>query len=690
MLKKSTILDELNRVAQLLPIPIAWLDINSVILGVNEVGLKAIDTTRESYVGKSLYEIYPHAMAKHIKLHDERVIQTGKILGQEESVINILTGEIKYFYSLKAPLRDESGKIIGLVVSAVDISDRYHLEEELKAAKIIAEMAKAEAESANVLKTNFIQNMQHDIRTPASSVWSVLDNIVNNKISPDHELLVMLRNSAKQLWTICNDVIDFDRIEQGETPVLSKRLDIRQIINNIIDLNKTAAFNKKLELTYSVDEDIPLVLKGDEHRLGRILVNLMGNALKFTDKGFISLSVHLLEERKKDYIIQFKLQDTGIGIPLDKKDSLYEKFNRLNPASRNTYKGSGLGLRIVKIYVADLGGEINVKTELNKGTIFYLDIPFEKSLVNTIYEDKLANVDEINPISMPEATKRDDIIEPQSKATEPSKIHVLLIEDDMLARKIGKIILESIQCDVTTATDVKSALGVLSQAKFDLIFSDIGLPDGTGIDIINIIKKNRLSLNFITPFIAITANADTATIDKCEQVGFLEIMAKPMQASSVQAILAKYSINPNNSFYKNDEYRRPLGADLPPSEKELFQLADYSLFDVENAINVLGSESILYEVIKNIAASIPNDQDALEKAYAASDWQQVENLAHKMKGGAVYCGVTRMRYACQYLERYCKAGYSALQKNLFQQLLKVLEDTKLTLDEWLINNKREV
>ena len=135
MPKKINILEELNRVAQILPIPIAWLDINSVILGVNEVGLKAIDSTREDYVGKSLYEIYPYEMADHIKHHDEKVIASGKILGQEESARDILTGEIKYFYSLKAPLRDETGKIIGLVVSALDISDRHKLEEELKESK---------------------------------------------------------------------------------------------------------------------------------------------------------------------------------------------------------------------------------------------------------------------------------------------------------------------------------------------------------------------------------------------------------------------------------------------------------------------------------------------------------------------------------------------------------------------------
>ena len=170
---KPKILEALDMVAQILPAPIAWLDTNSSVLGVNEQGLKAIGSTREAYVGKTLYEIYPHDMADHIRKHDQEVIQTGKILGQEESVINVTTGKTKYFYALKAPLRDENNQIIGIVVTAIDITEKVELQQNLLSAN------KA-AQAANKAKSEFIANMSHDIRTPIAGMLGVIQDLLNN------------------------------------------------------------------------------------------------------------------------------------------------------------------------------------------------------------------------------------------------------------------------------------------------------------------------------------------------------------------------------------------------------------------------------------------------------------------------------------------------------------------------------
>lgn len=240
--------------------------------------------------------------------------------------------------------------------------------------------------------------------------------------------------------------------------------------------------------------------------------------------------------------------------------------------------------------------------------------------------------------------------------------------------------------NVTSAIDVKNALEVLEKATFDVVVSDIGLPDGTGTDIINAVKRNQSGPNFSTPFIALTANFDKETIHKCKQAGFLEVLAKPIQNSIIQTALNKY-VTLDNSSSKKEELGHPLGPDLPSSEEDLLKLTIYPLFDMENGISTLGSKEILYEMIKEMVFTIPVDKKELEQAHTSLDWQGVEKLAHRMKSGALYCGIIRMRYACQYLERYRKAGYFALQENLYQQLLVVLEDTKLTLSEWLTNNE---
>ncbi|MBY0544736.1 MAG: PAS domain-containing sensor histidine kinase, partial [Gammaproteobacteria bacterium] len=379
----------INAIINNLPGAVYWKDLQGHYMGCNKfVAQMAGYSNPEEMLGKTDYDFCWSEFADDWRLLDNKVVKENALIQREEKT-RLANREIRTELTFKSPLKNEHNEIVGIIGTSLDITERKEMEAALHESQIAAE-------SANVLKTNFIQNMQHDIRTPASNLWAVLDGLVEKNQFPDAELLILLRNSAKQLWGICNDVIDFDRMEQSEMPILSKRFNIRQLVTNVIELNQISAFNKGLTLTSKVDEKIPQVMKGDEHRISRILINLIGNALKFTPQGSVSLSAHLIKKYKKGYIVQFKLQDTGIGIPIEKQNTLYEKFNRLNPANRNTYSGSGLGLRIVKKYVDDLDGEINVESANNQGTTFFIDIPFEKVLVDTVYgkASSVSNLDQ--------------------------------------------------------------------------------------------------------------------------------------------------------------------------------------------------------------------------------------------------------------------------------------------------------
>jgi two-component system aerobic respiration control sensor histidine kinase ArcB len=659
-----------------------WKDKNSVYLGCNDefANLAGLKSSAE-VIGKTDYDLIWKERAKLYVAIDQEVIKTGKPkLNHEEKIIVSHNRTITAITN-KVPLLDSKSNVIGILGITTDITEQKNTEEALSLARI-------EAESANILKTNFIQNMQHDIRTPASSVAAVLDHLVENNQLPDKELLIMLRNSSKQLLAICNDVIDFDRIEHGNMPVISKRFNLRQLVKNVIELNQITAFDKNLTLLSLIDERIPEVLKGDEHRLSRILINLMGNALKFTQKGSILLNINLIEERKKNYIIQFKLKDTGIGIPFEKQHTIYEKFNRLNPANRNIYKGSGLGLRIVKKYVDDLGGEIHVQSELKKGTIFFIDLPFEKALVETVYDTHPSQ--SIVTVNGKIKGKKVSLLT-NSPAAIPTerKQDVLLIEDNPLARKIGGTILKSINFNVTTAIDVMSAVETLNRVKFDFVVADIGLPDGTGIDIIEAVKADINAINFATPFFALTANADENTKKAAQEAGFIEVMEKPIRINIIQPLIDQFVLNQKEGLSPGciEEKRRPLGEDLPASEKELFELKHYPLLDEANGIAALGNESILRELLKEMVTHISQDKAQLEQAHGNRDWKRIQDLAHKAKSGASYSGTIRMKYACQYLERYRKAGYAKLLEELYQQLIKVLDDTQQHLENWFKEKK---
>lgn len=536
-LENESVFEQLQLISPLIPANIYWLDTNNTILGLNEKSLQAMGL--ESYdevIGKKVRDLYPQEIADRAMRYHSEAIQARTALQHEEVIKDFKTGKIKYFTTLKSPIV-VNDKVLGSVGISIDVTERKNMEQELNIAKL-------NAEHANLLKTNFIQNMQHDIRTPATSVWAVLDNLVTNHQVPDEELLIMLRDSAKQLMEICSDVIDFNKIEQGDTPVLAKRFNIRQVLNNIIDLNKITAFDKGLVLSLSVDEKIPQVLKGDEYRLSRLLINLLGNALKFTAKGSILLSASLVKELERSYIIQFKLQDTGIGMRYEQQSAIYEKFNILNPANLSNYKGSGLGLRIVKKYVDDLGGEINVQSELNKGSIFFIDIPFAKVLLESVYDDQLPcmSVPVVENDKVKSDKKFATVDSGSIKLQQDKTYNVLLIEDNVLALNIGKVILQSLNCRVTTAVDVSSSLQALQQMKFDLVVSDIGLPDGTGADVLSAVKKDSQAINFATPFCLLTANNESEVTRKIKNAGFVKILTKPMIASKLQAILDEYVV----------------------------------------------------------------------------------------------------------------------------------------------------
>lgn len=239
---------------------------------------------------------------------------------------------------------------------------------------------------ANALKAEFIQNMEHDIRTPFHGIWMLASLLESKETDPSKkESLSDISKSAKELLDYCNGILEFIKAEEKSVPVLAKKFDLWRLIDKIVTMEIPAAKIKNLILLMNFSEEIPRVVIGDEHRLQRILINLVGNAIKFTHTGFVKISVKLAKKENKEIVLQIYIEDTGIGIPEDKMIYIYEKFTRINPASQGVYKGTGLGLRLVKQLIEEVDGEIDVKSEVGKGTTFVCTIPFKLPLVEGVF-----------------------------------------------------------------------------------------------------------------------------------------------------------------------------------------------------------------------------------------------------------------------------------------------------------------
>jgi PAS domain S-box-containing protein len=368
----TDIIDYFENLIALMPGHVYWKDCNSIYLGCNNEMAKTVGLrSRHDIVGKTDYDLPWKEKADLLVKNDKEVIETATSQTFEESGRRA-DGSLLVGVTSKTPLEDKSGKVIGILGISLDITERKRIEEELK-------QAKKRVEIANNIKTEFIRNMQHDIRTPLSGVFGMAKILQNKEKDPrkreDFDDLVIC---SKELLGYFDDIIDFSKIEKDTLPITNKKFNFNKLIDRLIRLETPAANIKNLKLSYEGDVSIPSELLGDDFRLYRILMNLVGNAIKFTKEGKIKITTKKIKDipAKKTIILKITVEDTGIGIPEDKLNYIYEKFSRLHPSSQSRYRGLGLGLRIVKQFVTDLEGNIEVQSTLGKGTKFSVLLPF--------------------------------------------------------------------------------------------------------------------------------------------------------------------------------------------------------------------------------------------------------------------------------------------------------------------------
>lgn len=363
-----------------------WKDVNSVYLGCNRnfanlLGLRS----PKNIIGKTDFDLGWQAdsyTVEFLRQKDQEVIN-GKAIINLEQIWAPPQGSKITVHINKVPLIDEDGSILGILGVATDITEQKKEQQNLI-------VAKERAEVTDRIKSDFIRNMEHDIRTPFTGIWGMANVLAEQETdATKKEVLLDIVGCAKELLDYCNGILDFSKIELGYLPALFKKCNLRKLVESVTTMELPAAKMKQLDFAINYASNMPDIVISDRHRLQRILINLLSNAIKFTDKGHVKLTIKLAKQVDPHNIIcRIVVEDTGIGIPRDKQDSIYEKFARIMPSNRGVYKGHGLGLRIVKQFIEELNGEIDVKSELGKGTTFICTIPFKIPLIDDIVEEE--------------------------------------------------------------------------------------------------------------------------------------------------------------------------------------------------------------------------------------------------------------------------------------------------------------
>ena len=642
-----------------LPGAVYWKDIEGRYMGCNKVvaSMAGYDMPYE-LIGKTDFDFPWKEYAEEWRQLDLEVIESGQELVREETA-KLASGKTIIELTYKTPLRNANNEIIGIIGTSLDITEKKLLEDELI-------YAKQQAEKANELKTQFIENMQHDIRTPASGLWSVLDMLV--KEEQDKELvekLSLLRDSARELNTLCNEVISFAGDGYKPGPVIDKRIDIKELIKHVADLEKAAAYHKSIYINYHVDSNVPEVIRGDEFRLRRILINLVGNAVKFTKEGGVTIQVTCSKIIDKYAILLISIEDTGIGIPNDNKNMVYEKFSRAVSSNQGRYKGTGLGLYIVKNFINDLNGEIDFDSEQGKGTTFYITLKFRLPIL-----ESLTQKDSDNHAANSHSEKNSAPLEgPINEIAD--NYRVLLIEDDKIAQFAGKHVLESFGHSVDVSPNCKQALSLLQENKYDIVFSDLGLPDGSGFDVIKKVKLDKNNLNNLTVFVAITAHSNDNKKREAQRHGFLSVYTKPLKNSDAELAF---------NFILNNEQQNFI-TDIAD------RIDESRSVDLDYGINLIGGDKKLAtEMLFLLADNIPSDINTMKEAWDRTDKKMLRDELHKFKGGIAYVGVPKLQELTEIFHQKVKS--SDKLSSLISDFNNLLDEMSHVLD--LVNLQRKI